>query len=235
MAGNCRPARRLTSTEGSRWRLGNGLWFVALLCLLTSAPTSAHVAFPTAYSGRTTISLGADGLKVLVTIEIPLAALVLEFNRHFADTDLIAEIENGRIEELEEQFREAQFERLAENLELEVGERRAPGRWRAADTPINGRGAEGFFVYLLEFEHDSPPELGDRVEIRVGNGLYVGQEMMFANLVEASEPWQLVESSSPQPPPGADLSPGSADETALWSDLPERREFHVVAQRIDSR
>ncbi len=198
---------------------------------LAAAPTCAHVAWPTFYSAKSSIAITAERWRVAVTIEIPLPDLVLAFNQHFANVDLIAEIEKGRIEELENEFRNAQFAKLGAGLEVEIDDRHVAGAWQPVETPINGRGAEGFFVYLLEFEPAMQPALGDRLAIEISNRLFSGSEVTFANLVEAGQGWRVLESSTPQPPPGGDLSPGSADEVAIWSDAAERRTFRVIAAR----
>ena len=142
--------------------------------------------------------------------------LVLAFNQHFAHLDLLAEIEKGRVEELEEEFRRGQFEQMAQGLTVEIDGKPAGGRFRAADTPINGRATEGFFVYVLEYAFERPPRLPRRLEIAVTNRLYQGVDMVFANHVEARGGWRVVSASTPQPPPGADLTVGSPEEAAMW-------------------
>ena len=63
------------------------------------------------------------------------------------------------------------------------------------------------------------------------NRLYPGAEMVFSNQVEARGGWRVVESSTPQPPPGADLTIGSPEEAALWSEDESWREFSRRAAR----
>ena len=67
------------------------------------------------------------------------------------------EIEAGRFDELETKFRDVQFERFARDLALEIDGKPAAGKWRPVETPINGKGTEGFFVYMLEFAFTAPP------------------------------------------------------------------------------
>jgi hypothetical protein len=54
---------------------------------------------------------------------------------------------------------------------------------------------------------------------------------VFANQVAARGGWRVVSASTPQPPPGADLTVGSPDEAAMWSEDETRREFRVVLER----
>lgn len=203
------------------------LW---MLLASATAPLAAHVAWPTHYSEKATITVRGDELRVAMVVEIPLDQLVLAFNEHFQGVDLFAEIEKGRGDELEAQFREAQFERLARDLSLTVNGVEYQGEWRPADTPINGRASEGFFVYILEWLPPGDLNLGKTNRITVTNHLFEEKPTVFANLV-ATDGWQLLESSTPQPPPGANLTPGSDAELALWSQDETRRTFTVVVER----
>ena len=199
--------------------------------LLAALPARGHVDWPSSYSAKTSIAVDAERLRIAVVVEIPLPDLVLAFNQHFAHLDLLAEIEKGRVEELEEEFRRGQFEHMAKGLVVELDGRPATGSFRAADTPVNGRATEGFFVYVLEYAFASPPQLAARHEVRVINRLYPDAEMVFANHVEARGGWRVVESSTPQPPAGADLTIGSPEEAAMWSEDESWREFRVVLAR----
>jgi hypothetical protein len=204
-----------------------------LLLALLPAGLHGHVAWPTFHSAKTSIALDEQRLRIAVVVEVPLPDLVLAFNQHFAHLDLLAEIEKGRIEELEEEFRRGQFDHMAKGLAVEIDGEPASGRFRAADTPINGRATEGFFVYVLEYAFERPPKLASRHAVEVVNRLYPGADMVFANHVEARGGWRVASASTPQPPPGADLTVGSPEETAMWSEDESHREFRVVLERAD--
>jgi hypothetical protein len=220
----------------------------ALMATMAAAPLSAHLAWPTHHSAKTTITLRGDDLRIAVAVEIPLDQLVLAFNEFFAQIDIFAEIEKGRSSELEAEFRQAQFERLAQGLELTLDSATPAGSWQPADTPINGKASEGFFIYILEWQprdalalgkspNKRPDQRADkrsgrRLDVTVRNRLFAENSVVFANLV-ATEGWRLLDSSTPQPSAGADLTLGSEAEAALWSDDPQRRSFTVVLERQD--
>ncbi len=199
----------------------------ALLC---AGLGQAHLAFPEFYSVKATVTADGEELHVEALVEIPLAELVLAFNRHFQHIDLIAEIQAGKIEALEDEFREAMFERLGAGLGLEVDGQRHDA-WRPADSPINGRAGEGFFVYILETTRALAPSRELRVQLT--NALYPDQQMVLANLAFGGDGWAVDQASTPQPPPGADLEEGSEDELLLWSDDPEKRQFQVSFRGSD--
>ncbi|MEM1244897.1 MAG: hypothetical protein AAGA81_19990 [Acidobacteriota bacterium] len=196
---------------------------MSLLCLLLAFEARAHLAFPNFHSIKTTVTANDEGVYVLAAVEIPLADLVIAFNQHFEHLDLIAEIQAGKIGKLEQEFRIATFERLAKGLSLSVdGEDMTPTAWQPVVTPFNGRAGEAFFVYLLEAYVDSRPR---EMEIEVVNRLFDDQDLVLANLAQVSHGWRVASSSSPQPPPEADLTEGSEDELALWSDDANKRRY----------
>lgn len=197
-------------------------------------PVNAHSFWPTLYSAKVALSVDGDRLGVVVTVEVPAVSMVGKFRKFFAGVDLTAEIEQGRFEALEEQFRQHQLKELATGLELRLGGERL-GSWHPVDTPVNGRANEGFFVYLLELRNDRPPKLGPRVEVAISNQVHEGENILFANYVGAGPGWEVVEASTPQPPPDADLSVGSPAEIEMWSEDPERRVFRVVLRRVEER
>jgi hypothetical protein len=200
---------------------------VLALAGMLAPPARPHAAWPTHYSHRVTVEIEGARLAVGYVVEVPVAETLLQFNELYADRDLVAEIRDGRIEELEERFRLHQLERAAEALSVEVGGRALDRRLRPVDTPVNGRAVEGFFVYLLELEAG---DLERGAEIVVRNDLLPGRPAVFANLVQVRGPWRVVSVSTPQPPPGTDLTVGSAAEMELWSTDESRRELRVVVE-----
>jgi hypothetical protein len=201
------------------------------VALFAAAPLVGHSFWPTFYSSKTAVSVAGDELQVAEVIEIPTASLLPKFRKRYRHLDLKEEIEAGRFDALEEQFKQELFATMGEGLSLEVDGRAVAGSWEPADTPMNGRASEGFFVYLLEFEPAEPWQLGERVRVRVTNDLYRDRNIVLANYVETGPDWTLLESSSPQPPPGADLTVGAPAELEMWSQDPEYRDFRVVLER----
>jgi hypothetical protein len=202
--------------------------------LVLSGAAAAHLFWPTFHSAKSAVSLDdAKGLQAVVVIEVPTFELLASFKEHYASLDLMAEIEAGRFEELEAKFRDVQLERFAGALALEVDGKSAAGKWRPVDTPINGKGTEGFFVYMLEFAFDSPPALGERVEVLLHNKALPGLEVVMANVAEASGRWRVLESSIPPPAEYPELPEGAeySEELGLWSIDPAKRDLRVVFAR----
>jgi hypothetical protein len=208
---------------------------IAVLVLAAvPAALRAHLFWPTFHSAKSALSIDAQkGLQAAVVIEVPTFELLARFKQHYADLDLMKEIEAGRFDALEAKFRDLQFEQFARDLALEIDGKPAVGKWRAVDTPINGKGTEGFFVYMLEFAFDAPPQLGKKVTVRLLNKTLPDAQVVMANVAEASGGWKVVESSIPPPEKYPNLPEGAqyAEDLALWSIDPVKRDLKVVFSR----
>ncbi|HVR29214.1 MAG TPA: hypothetical protein VMS86_06725 [Thermoanaerobaculia bacterium] len=206
----------------------------AALCLALAPRLAAHLFWPTFHSAKSAVSLDDEkGLQAVVVIEVPAFELLARFKEHYAALDLMAEIEAGRFEELETKFRDVELERFAGALALEIDGRSAPGKWRPVETPINGKGTEGFFVYLLEFAFDRSPRLGERVEVRLLNRALPGVQVVMANVAEAAGGWRVAESSIPPAAEYPELPEGAeySEDLGLWSIDETKRDLRVVFAR----
>jgi len=219
----------VTSGQARRALRGDLVAF-AVLSLGLPALLAAHSAWPSYYSSRTAVGIDGNGLQAVVVIEVPTFDLVADFRRHFADIDLVAEIEGGRFAALEDAYRESRFEDFAGDLELSIDGRQASGHWRPVDTPVNGRGTEGFFVYMLEFVLDEPLPARRRLTVRVLNRVLPEAQMVLANQAQAEDGWVVAESSIPEPTPVADLPPGAEllADAAMWSEDATKRDLRVT-------
>jgi phosphate-selective porin len=218
--------------DSPRWRRLAAL--VALAAAALPAAVSAHLFWPTFHSAKSAISIDTEkGLQAAVVIEVPTFELLARFKEHYASLDLLKEIEAGRFDELEAKFRDIQFEGFTKGLALEIDGKAAAGTWRPVETPINGKGTEGFFVYMLEFAFTTPPQLGKRVAVRLENKTMPEAQVVMANVAEASGGWRVVESSIPPPEKYPDLPEGAqyADDIALWSIDPVKRDLRVTFER----
>jgi hypothetical protein len=208
----------------------------ASVFLVAALPSTvcAHLFWPTFHSAKSALSIDAEkGLQAAVVIEVPTFELLARFKEHYADLDLLKEIEAGRFDELEAKFRDVQFETFTKALALSIDGKPATGQWRPVSTPINGKGTEGFFVYMLEFAFTAPPQLGKRVAVRLENKALAEAQVVMANVAEASGGWRVAESSIPPPEKYPDLPEGAqyADDVALWSIDPVKRDLRVVFTR----
>ncbi len=206
---------------------------LVIAALGAAVPGQAHSFWPSYHSAKTALSLGEKGLEAAVVVEVPSFEMVSAFREYYSDIDLIAEIEAGRFEPLEDEFRADQLTRFGAGLELFIDGRPVSGSWQPVDSPANGLATEGFFVYMLEFVFDRPPELGERVEVRLEARLLQEKSLMMANVVQAKDGWEVVQSSIPPPEEYPELPEGAAlgAELGLWSEDPVKRDLRVSFAR----
>ena len=216
-----------------------------LLSLLLAAPAGSHSYWPSYYSAKSAVSVGAKGLQAVVVIEVPTFAMVSSFREYFSDIDLMAEIEAGRFEPLENEYRDAQYEELSAALELTIDGAQAAGSWQPVDSPANGLSTEGFFVYMLEFvfadaepgqgTKDLPTAVGAKISVRLQANVLEQEQLMLANLVVASDGWEVLESSIPPPEEYPELPKGSVlvDDLGMWSEDEVKRDLRVTFVRAE--
>ena len=215
-----------------------GVVAIGMALLVASTALSAHSFFPTHYSAKSAVSVDAEGIRAVVVIEVPTFQMVKSFREHFSDIDLLAEIEAGRFEPLEDEFRIAQLELLARDLRLTVNGGSVEGVWRPVDSPVNGRGTEGFFVYMLEFDwlesFALPTEVGEPVLVRLETLVLPEEAIVLANVAEASDGWEILESSIPPAEEYPEVPQGAAliDELGLWTADPVKRDLRVSFARV---
>ena len=214
--------------------------------LAASAPSRAHSAWPDLYSAKLWVGCSDAGandpqrvcrLDLVATLEVPVAEMILSFREAHADLDLAAAVRSGEIERLEEAFRRRQFERMGTSLTLRRAGAEVAGAWHPTAKLGNGYGIEGFFSYELRFEAAEPEALlaVDRMALSISNRNFERSTVMYANVIDPAAPLAVIETSTAQPQPGADLTPGSEDEIALWSADEQRRVFHLVVEPAKGR
>ena len=208
---------------------------------LVASPSVPHSSWPAYHSAKSALSLDLEGLRAVVVLEVPTFEMVTRFREHFRHLDLMKEIENGRFDPLEDEFREAQLARFAAGLELYLNHEPARGAWKPVKTPVNGKGTDGFFIYMLEFVFEPASaapnvELIDKLDVRLVNRCSEDKTVVLANLAEVGDGWEIVASSIPPPeeypevPEGAVLSA----EIGLWTMDAEKRDLRISFARLSA-
>jgi hypothetical protein len=216
-----------------------------LLGLLLAVPAGSHSYWPSYYSAKSALSVGAKGLQAVVVIEVPTFAMVSNFREYFSNIDLMAEIEAGRFQPLEDEYRDAQYKELSVALELTIDGEKAAGSWQPVDSPANGLSTEGFFVYMLEFvfadaepgqgTKNLPTGAGAKISVRLQVNVLEEEQLMLANLAVASDGWEVLASSIPPPEEYPELPKGSVlvDDLAMWSEDEVKRDLRVTFVRTE--
>ena len=69
------------------------------------------------------------------------------------------------------------------------------GQWLAIDHPTNGKGAEGFFVYMVSFQFETSPDLKDGSTCH-SQCVLSRLPMVYTASATASPPWSVASSTS---------------------------------------
>lgn len=180
-----------------------------------------HPLGPEGWSAYTAIRVGPEAPEVVVVVEVPVREGVERF-RAFAG--------QAAEEEAETRFRAHMWSQLAEGLTVRLNEEVVSGSWTPVWTPVNGRLAEGFFVYLLRFEREGGWALPDRWRLSVDNQAFSEEPTWRSAWVEAEAPWELAAHSASEVLPRLVSEPSTVSE--VWSQDERLRKFGIEIQRV---
>ena len=167
----------------------------------------------------------AEGLHILVVVEVPTAMILEEFLTLYGDPTQLDE-------EANEIFRQRQFEKLTKDLYLRINKKRASGSWQPVDSEANGRGTETFFVYLLEFKHEDPKAVAEleSLDIRLDMEVFSRDLIYLSASAEGHGPWKVTKNSAE---PILEVSDDELydPETGRWSIDPRLRRLRFKLER----
>ena len=175
------------------WRVGVSKKSVLLLALFLSVlglTATAHPFDADYYSSRAEVKAGAEGVSIVVVVEVPTRNILETFLELYGDPTQIDESSD-------EIFRQRQFEEMAGQLRLRKGGRPLPGTWQPVKSEANGRGTDTFFVYLLEFIPEDPQQLLEqRLDLRLDMEVFPRDFIYLSASVEVVSPWRIVKNSA---------------------------------------
>jgi len=183
--------------------------FVTLFVAVALAwPAGAHPFGPKYYSFRTIVELDGAALKLTTAVEAPTMAVIEEYARRYGHLEEIGEKEDR-------EFFESMLEQIGDGLTVTLDGKPVPGRWVAADSPINGRADEKFFYYFVTFEaKDALP--GRPCELVVTNRAFADAEAYYSGWIKPDGGWIVTETNLQALGGAAQPEDGSIIEEA-WS------------------
>ena len=95
--------------------------------------------------------------------------------------------------------------------------------------PANGKGAEGFFVYMVSFKAKNKIQLEPNSTIVIENKAYPDAPMVYTGSAKAIEPWHIVSSTSQQILGEHESKELSATER--WTTDANLRKMEIVVQK----
>lgn len=164
-------------------------FMILMVALFVGTKASAHPFSKEEYSLRTAIKVSDRGVVPLVALEVPIPIALKEIG---ADTTDPTEIKKRKIRT----YNQHQWSTLAENLRFTIDGVETKGEWLAIEHPANGKAAEGFFVYLVSFQYETPVALKDDSSIVIHNAAYPDVPMVYTASATASDPWKVQTNSA---------------------------------------
>ena len=169
-------------------KLRFSLMMGGLLAALSVGPgtASAHPFAASEYSLRTAFKASDEGLVAFVVLEVPIPVVMKGIGVD-AEDDLDAKKRKVA------RYNESVWKTLADGLTLTVDGGPVKGEWLAIEHELNGKAAEGFFVYMVGFAFADPAALPARggYQVKVDNSGFAEVPMWYSGSAVALEPWAV--------------------------------------------
>ena len=160
---------------------------VLLAAAAVSIPAAhAHPFAATEYSLRTAFKASDEGLVAFVVLEVPIPVVMKGIGVEQED-DLAAKKRKV------EKFNQSIWSAMADGLTLTVDDVSVKGAWMPIEHELNGKAAEGFFVYMVGYAFRDPAVLTSRSRytVSVANTGWTDVPMWYSGSAVALEPWQV--------------------------------------------
>ncbi|MFT5586510.1 MAG: hypothetical protein ACI9VR_004109 [Cognaticolwellia sp.] len=203
--------------------LGLTLTLGAIGLGLALAPQAqAHPFETNIYSLRTMVKVSESGsLTSLVVLEIPVQDVLKGIGVEDADS---IQVKEKKLDA----WNTATWGRMAAGLTMTIDGEPAQGTWRHIEHPANGKGGEGFFVYMVGFDlQQVPPASG--YTVRIENRSYPEEELVYSGSATAQGDFKILKDSSREILGGEVDTPLS--NPGRWTKDGKMRDLEVVVGR----
>ena len=206
------------------------LTYVALPVLLAasvlaSPGAQAHPFAETEYSLRTAFKVSDEGLVAFVVLEIPIPVVMKGIGVTKED-DLATKKRKV------ERYNQSIWSDLADGLTLTVDGEPVKGEWMAIEHELNGKAAEGFFVYMVGYALQDADALASRdgYTVSVRNTGWSTVPMWYSGSAVALAPWQ-VDASTARDVLGDEKSKRKLTDPDRWTRDDQMRHLVVTVSR----
>lgn len=151
---------------------------------LSGTPAAAHPFAETEYSLRTAFKASDQGLVAFVVLEVPIPVVMKGIGVDREDDLATKKRKVAR-------YNQGVWDELARGLVLQVDGEPVKGEWLAIEHELNGKAAEGFFVYMVGYAFADPTALVGRgaYTVTVDNTGWKDVPMWYSGSAIAIEPW----------------------------------------------
>ncbi len=155
-----------------------------------SVPAAAHPFAQTEYSLRTAYKASDQGLVAFVVLEVPIPVVMKGIGVE-AEDDLATKKRKVA------KYNEGIWKKMGDGLSLTLDGAPAKGEWLAIEHELNGKAAEGFFVYMVGFAFEDPSFTGSGAyTVKVDNTGFTDVPMWYSGSAVALEPWTVTKDTA---------------------------------------
>lgn len=154
--------------------------------LMAGTTATAHPFAATEYSLRTAFKASDETLVAFVVLEVPIPVVMKGIGVD-AEDDLTTKRRKVA------RYNEGIWKQMADGLALTVDGETLRGEWLAIEHELNGKAAEGFFVYMVGYAFADPAGLTKRASytVKVVNTGFSDVPMWYSGSAVAIEPWTV--------------------------------------------
>jgi len=166
--------------------LSTGLVGLLAMSAVVSPEARAHPFAATEYSTRTAFKASDEGLVAFVVLEVPIPVVMKGIGVSKED-DLATKKRKV------EKYNQSIWATMADGLTLKVDGEVVKGDWMAIEHELNGKAAEGFFVYMVGYAFRDPSALVEKgsYTVSVDNTGWTDVPMWYSGSAVALAPWQV--------------------------------------------
>jgi hypothetical protein len=158
---------------------------VFLPFMLSLSTAHAHPFSPTAWAMRTSVVVEGETLGVRVLLEAPTTIVLKEIAAAAGALD--GKFNRAQLDHQVDLYNDKQWATLGDGMRLVVNGVERPLSWAPADTPINGRASEKFFVYIVQAKW--PVAATAPLEVEIYNEAFPSIPMYLTVATDARDGW----------------------------------------------
>lgn len=161
---------------------------IGLLAAL-SGPAEAHPFQSDEYSYRTAVKVSDEAFVGLVVLEVPIPVVLTSIG--------VEEGDSGPVKKLKvKKYNESVWDAMAAGLSVTVDGAPVDVTWRPISHEMNGKAAEGFFLYLVQTDIPASELPASGYTVAVTNAAYADEKMVYSGGASAVEPWSITSSTA---------------------------------------
>ncbi|MCP4810312.1 MAG: hypothetical protein GY913_04880 [Proteobacteria bacterium] len=194
---------------------------IGLLAAL-SAGVEAHPFQSDEYSYRTAVKVSDEAFVGLVVLEVPIPVVLTSIG--------VEEGDSGPVKKLKvKKYNESVWDTMGEALTVSIDGAVQDVTWRPISHEMNGKAAEGFFLYLVQTDIPASELPASGYTVTIENTGYADEKMVYSGGASAVEPWSVTSSTADELL--GDKKALALDQPGRWTRDDGMRTFAVTVAK----